>query len=106
MGHISELVIIFQPFECPLASHASCCFRDPVKCLSHIGSLISCHSLLRLFLCFSNLFKPGISLFFGRFNLTGRQPGAMEFVNSSAASLTSTQELIFIPGNIKLDTRF
>jgi hypothetical protein len=70
-----------------------------------IGSLVFCHSFLNLFLCFSNLSKPGISLFNSAsliLLVDSLYAEAMEAVNSSTALSASTPELIYFLGDIKL----
>jgi hypothetical protein len=75
----------------------------------HVGSLVSCHSFLNLFLCFSNLSKPGISVFNSEsliLLVDSLYAEAMEAVNSSTVLSASTPELISFLGDIKLETSF
>jgi hypothetical protein len=80
-------------------------FEIKSNALLHIGSLVSCHSFLNLFLCFSNLSKPGISLFNSE-GWTLLYAEVMGFINLSAALSDSTPELISILDDIKVETRF
>jgi hypothetical protein len=84
-------------------------FEIQLNAFLHNGFLVSCHSFLNLFLCFSNLSKPGISLFNSESLILlaySLYAEAMEAVNSSTALSAYTPELISSLGDIKVESRF
>jgi hypothetical protein len=84
-------------------------FEIRLNAILHIGSLISFHRFLNLFLCFSNLSKPRISLFNSEsliLLVDSLYAEAMETVNSNTVLSASTPELIYFLGDIKLETSF
>jgi hypothetical protein len=114
MGHIAWGVTSVLLI---LVSHRSSAFLRVIRLMVfvtrltaalHPGSLVSCHNLLSLCLCFNKWSSPGRSLYMSEsvtLLFDNLYPEAIEAVKSRPALSASTPELISIPGEINSEAR-
>jgi hypothetical protein len=105
MGHIALGVTSMIPI---FVSHRSSAllrdirlidFETQLTAVLHAGFLGSCHNFLSLCFCFNNRSRPGTSLLMSEsviLLVDNRYAEAVEAVNSHAALLAPTSELISI----------
>jgi hypothetical protein len=83
-------------------------FETQFTAVLHVGSLVSCHNFLIIFIYFNNRSRPGRSLFNSDkviIPFDSRYAEVTEAVKARPNLSASTQELISIVGDIKLEVR-